>query len=690
MNAPGGFEGREVSIGVDIGGTFTDLVIAREGQGCRVFKVPSTPTDPSAAVLSAVRELPRLAGVDACDIRRFLHGTTIATNAVLERKGAKTGLITTQGHRDVLEIGRQKRRTLYSVILEPQTPVFLAPRHLRMEVRERLSVEGEALVPMDEESVLTAIRSLAGLGVESIAVSFLYAHLNPLHEQRTRDLIQREHPDVSVSLSSDVDPAFREYERTAVTAFDAYVKPVVNRYLEHLGTGLRQEGVRAPVQVIQSRGGLSASTVAARRPVRLFLSGPAAGVIGGAWAGACCGHRNLITVDIGGTSSDIALVRSGEPLLRPECEIAGYPVRVPAVDVNTIGAGGGSIAWLDGAGGLRVGPQSAGSDPGPACYGRGGNHPTVTDASIVLGYLDPDNFAGGALTLAPEAAHRAIATQIAGPMGLEVAEAALGIHRVMNAQLAEGIRYVSLRQGFDPRDFILVPFGGAGPLHATALAGELGIRCVLIPRYPGVLAAMGLLLAPTEHEVSAAFPRTVGSIARTELDAVLGRLDTECDALMEAETSDGRKHEIRYYADVAYAGQSYHLEIPVHLDRPDPLTDLTRDFCAEHERLYAYSTDSPINIVNLRAVHRLRGGDTLTVDPLPAPGSPVGQGRRLIRIAGIPEPMFAAVQDRTTLAQGAEIVGPAIVEQADSTTLIEPGWRATVLPDGAMMLARDD
>jgi N-methylhydantoinase A len=674
-----------VEVGVDIGGTFTDVVI-NGIHGLFTLKLPTTKLDPSVAVLEAIRDLPQWADTKVHAIRRFLHGTTIATNAVLERKGGKTGLLTTAGFRDVLEIGRQKRRALYSVILEPETPVFLSPRYIRKEVKERISATGEVLIPLDENSVTDAITDLVGAGVESIAICYLYSFLNPKHELRTRELVAEMYPKITTSVSCEVDPQFREYERTVVTAFDAYVKPVVDQYLVNLESGLRKIGVTASIQVMQSRGGLADAAVARSRPVRLFLSGPAAGVVGGCRTGVLAGYEDLITVDIGGTSSDIALIHQGKPLLRSDSEIIGYPVRVSVVDVNTLGAGGGSIAWLDGAGSLRVGPHSAGADPGPACYGHGGDEATVTDASVVLGYLDPDYFAGGKVSLDPVKAFEVVKLRVAGPMGISVEEAALGIHRVVNAQMAEGMRYVSLRQGFDPRGFALVAFGGAGPLHACALARELGIRRIVIPRYPGVLAAMGLLVAPTEHECSSAFPRVLSSVSTQDVASVLERLSAECAKLMRVEDVDISKIDIRYYADVAYVGQSYHLEIPLHMDDPKPIDRLVHQFRADHDRVYGYSTDAPAAIVNLRCVHHVDGRNALPDTPASRTKRNTRDRQRPVRLDSASTFVNASIHDRDGLTTGALINGPAIVEQADTTTLIEPRWQATVDTKGNLVL----
>jgi N-methylhydantoinase A/oxoprolinase/acetone carboxylase beta subunit len=677
-----------VDIGVDIGGTFTDIVCRRGGEPMQTLKIPTTRGDPSQAVLNAVTHLARDLGVAPGEIARFLHGTTIATNAVLERKGAKIGLIASEGFRDILEIGYQLRQDLHRILLEPVTPVFLAPGAQRKEAREQVSADGEVILSLDEDSVRRAAAELVAEGAQAIAVCYLFSFLRPEHEQRTRELIEAAHAGIAVSLSSEVDPTFREYERTVVTAFDAYMKPIVGRYLQRLEDGLRAANVSAPLQIMQSRGGLAGTSVARRRPVRLFLSGPAAGVIGGAIVGRSSGYRDLITIDVGGTSSDIALVERGEPVIRAQGNIGGFPVRVPMVDVNAIGAGGGSIAWIDAAGGLRVGPHSASSEPGPACYGRGGEQPTVTDASVVLGWLDPAYFAGGSVALDPALARTAIEQRVARPLGLSVEDAALGIHRVVNAQMVEGIRLVSIRRGLDPRRFTLVALGGAGPLHATALAGELGIGNVLIPRHPGVLSAAGLLAAPIEHEVAIAFPRPLAGLDFADVRRVLDELDGSCARLMAEETVGDMPTTIQYSADVWYIGQSYHLEVPLDVAAPDALRKLYHDFLLLHDRIYGHATEQPAAIVNLRTVHRAGGSDHLDEGAYRPLGADPDKPPRDIRVAAARSPVPAAIFHRAAMPAGLAFSGPAIVEQDDTTTLVEPGWRGTVLDNGNLLLTR--
>ncbi|MDX1433861.1 MAG: hydantoinase/oxoprolinase family protein [Gammaproteobacteria bacterium] len=679
-----------IEVGVDIGGTFTDLVCRAAGAPDRILKVPSTPGDPARAVLDGIARLRDELGIEPAELARVVHGTTVATNAVLERKGARTGLIASEGFRDVLEIGRQMRTALYELSLAPETPVFLAPRARRAEVRERLSASGEVVTPLDEATVLGAAERLVAAGVESVAVCLLFSFLDPRHEQRVRELLAERHPELTVSLSSEVDPAFREYERTVVTAFDAYVKPVLSRYLARMGESLAAEGVRAPLQVMQSRGGVSGEAVAAERPVRLFLSGPAAGVIGGLHCGRAAGFDDVITVDIGGTSCDIALISGGTPVVRADGHIDGFPVRVPMVDVNAIGAGGGSIAWIDAAGGLRVGPHSAGADPGPACYGRGGEEATVTDASLVLGYLDPDYFAAGTVKLDAGRAREIIESRIAGPLGLDARAAALGIHRIVNAQMAEGIRLVSIRRGFDPRDFALIALGGGGPVHATVLAEELGIATVVVPRHPGVLSAAGLLAAPVEHEVSQGFPRDLADVAAGDVRAVLDELDRRCAELMAAEQVETGAVRIAYAADVCFVGQSHHLEVPLDMDEREPMEGLYRRFIAHHEQVFGYAAEAPARLVNLRSVHRAGGLDQWDdVVEAQAEGAAV-KGEREVLLRDADGPVKARVYNRSTLAAGYRFQGPAIVEQADTTTVVHPGWAAQVLASGELVLTRSE
>ena len=680
-------------IGVDVGGTFTDVIGRRED---RVWsaKVPSSPKDLVAGVLAGVEAVLALSGAAPGDIDRFVHGTTIATNAILEEKGARIGLLMTEGFEDVLEIGRQKRSRMYDLFMAPETPVFLAPGRRRAGITERIDSDGSIVVPLDETGVReTVARLVEEEGIEAVAVCYLFSFRNPAHERRTADIIARDFPRLAVSISSEVDPVFREYERTCVTAFDAYVRPIVNGYLDRLDGALRRRGIRAPLLIMQSRGGAASARRTVARPVTTLLSGPAAGALGGRSAGERSGRRDLITLDIGGTSSDVALARGGASLISREGRIRGYPLRVPMVDVHTIGAGGGSIARLDDAGVLKVGPESAGASPGPVCYGRGGSAPTVTDASLVLGYLDPARFAGG-IRLQIDAAKQAVGA-LAEAMQCSLAEAAFGIHTVCNAAMAEAVRMLTVKRGHDPRDFALVLLGGAGPLHGGAIAERLAIETLIVPPRPGVLAAEGLL----EARIQCDRYRTFATRAQTADPASMRAAFEELEAAGRVEMSrDGVAADtikVERLAEMRYAGQSYELEVPlgrgVVEDRS--IAAAERAFRDRYREVYGHgSLEEEVEFVNLRV---LLSGPPMT--------PPVAARVRADRAApAVPRPAAvrpaffghphgwrdAALHDRAALAVGAAIEGPAIMTQADTTTVIYPGHRAAVDDAGNLVVTR--
>jgi N-methylhydantoinase A len=679
-----------MQIGVDIGGTFTDIVALADDGRLVLTKVPTTPKDLLRGVADAVQSVLALAGADPRVVSRFIHGTTVATNAVLEQKGAVTAILATEGFEDVLELGRQKRSRMYDLDMDAETPTFLAPRRRRVGIRERLDARGGVLVPLDEAQVRAEVARLRGEGVQALAVCYLFAFLDPAHERRTREIAREVAPGLSVSLSSEVDPTFREYERCCVTAFDAYLGPLVARYLAGLAETLRGLGVTAVPQIMRSRGGIVSAAVAARQPVTLFLSGPAGGVVGAAFAAERAGVRDFISLDMGGTSNDVSVVQGGRPVVVGEGRIGPYPVRTPMVDVNTIGAGGGSLAWLDGAGGLRVGPQSAGAEPGPACYGRGGDRPTVTDASLLLGYLNPGNFAGGSLRLDVRAAQAAVAS-IASRLALDPIATAAGIHRVVNARMADQIRLMTIQRGHDPREFTLVLLGGAGPVHGVALAEELGLRDVLVPEAPGVLSAFGLLAAAIEHQHARTLPGVVEQVDLGAINACLAELDAIGRARMREESVPEAAVQVAYAADMRYVGQAYELPVPI----PAPLiaADLPAvqaAFHGVHERVYGYARQGqPVEFVNFQAVHTY---------PLPRPRI-VPPSRAAARVAdarvGERQAYFAPagfvatpVYQRDGLPLGAALPGPAIVEQPDTTTVIPPGWTARAEESGSLRIAR--
>jgi len=677
-----------VQIGVDIGGTFTDIV-ALDGEGrLALAKVPSTPKDLLDGIGAAVGKVLALAGAPPGDVERFIHGTTVATNAVLEQKGAVTAVLTTEGFEDVLEMGRQKRSRMYDLEMDPETPSFLAPGRRRVGIRERLDARGATLVPLDEGQVRAAVQTLRSQGVQAIAVCYLFSFVNPAHEQRTRELCAEIAPEISVSLSSEVDPTFREYERLCVTAFDAYLGPVVKRYLAGLADTLRGLGIRAVPLIMRSRGGIVSAALAARQPVTLFLSGPAGGVIGAGWAAERSGVRDFVSLDMGGTSNDVAVVRSGAPLLASEGSIGPYPVRTPMVDVNTIGAGGGSIAWIDAAGGLRVGPRSAGAEPGPACYGRGGDAATVTDASVVLGYLNPERFAGGALTLDVGAAERAVGA-IGRRLGVDTITAAAGIHRVINARMADQIRLVTIKRGYDPRQFSLVVLGGAGPVHGAALAAEMGMAEVLVPEAPGVLAAFGLLAAAIEHHHARTLQARTDVADLAAVNRCLAELDAAGRARMHEEGVAAADVHVAYTADMRYVGQAYELEVPIAAPvAAERVPDIVAALHAVHERVYGYArTQQTVEFVNFRAVHTYRLPRPVVRPSAQAHGrlDDARVGERRAYFDGF---VSAAIYERARLPLGARLAGPAIVEQMDTTTVIPPGVTAVVDDAGNLRLRR--
>ncbi len=680
-----------VQIGIDVGGTFTDVVCLEGGTRLSIAKVPTTPRHLVDGILEGVAKILEVAGRKPQDVERFIHSTTIATNAILEHKGATMGLLMTEGFEDVLEIGRQKRSQMYDLFLDTETPVFLAPRRLRAGIRERIDADGSVLQPLDEEQLLTAVEHLMRrFHIQSVAVCYLFSFLNPAHELRTRELLREHYPELTVSISSEVDPVFREYERTCLTAFDAYIRPRVATYMSELSQALAREGINAELQVMQSRGGLTTADIVAEKPVTMLLSGPASGAIGGRYTGELSGLHNVISVDIGGTSCDVALVKEGKPLISREGHIASYPLRISMVDVNTIGAGGGSLAWQDGSGGLHVGPQSAGSDPGPICYQRGGEIPTVTDASLVLGYLNPDYFAGGQLRL-DLAAARAGLERMADQLNMTCEGLAAGIHRIINERMANEIRLVSVKRGYDPRQFALVPLGGAGPVHGGRLASLLSIPTMVVPEAPGVLSAFGLLVANIEHEQTRTLGARLDTVAPARVSDVFAELDAICSDKMARENVSRSAINVQHFVDIRYVGQSYELEVPLQgvVSRAS-LDRAMAEFHTIHERIYGYKrADNPVEAINLRAVH------SVAARPISLERPDVGK-RSLARAFKQERPVYfeemgafqtTPVYERTLLPIGEAVSGPAVIEQMDTTTVLYPGNVARVDSAGNLIVS---
>ncbi len=674
-----------ISVAVDIGGTFTDVVVLNDGKVVTFAKVPTTPRDLADGIASGVLTSLGQIGFQPGQVDRFAHGTTVATNAVLERKGATVGLLTTDGFEDALEIGRMKRRELYDLFIDAQSPVFLAPGRRREPIPERLDANGNVLLPLDESQVERAVRRLVEVeSANAIAVCYLHSYRNPVHERRTLDIIRAIYPNLPVSLSSEVNPQFREYERTCTTAFDAYLRPIMTTYIKILVDRLAEEGVRSPIELMLSRGGLAHARRAANQPVTLFLSGPAAGVLGASVEARLQGFPDAITLDMGGTSADVALVHDGTPTIRSEGSIDGYPVRTPMLDMTTVGAGGGSIAWIDAADALHVGPRSAGAEPGPACYGRGGESPTVTDASLLLGYLNPDGLGRGKMRLDRKAALAAF-RPLAERLGFDVVQAALGVHRVVNAAMADRIRLVSIKRGVDPRRYTLVAFGGAGPLHGSALLADLPIRAVLVPSRPGVLSAIGLAWGATEHDTQVAMHQRLENLSDGEIQRQLGELDLLGRQVL---ADEGIVDDVvaEAVAAVRYVGQSYELDVPLSLS-DGQFDAIGVDFQRLHQQVYGYANQGlPVEVVSLRLTHRRRA-----VTPEPLVGRP-GHGRPFAErqayfpnlATAVPTPVYW----RDDLAEEQVVRGPAVIEQEDATTVVYPGQSLRRLSTGGLLIER--
>lgn len=672
-------------IGVDTGGTFTDVCALDETTGrLYVRKIASTPDDPGRAIVDGVSHLlSEIGGRELAEVGYFAHGTTVGTNALVTENGAHTGLLTTEGFRDLLELGRGRRPSLYD--LQADKPAALVDRDRRHEVTERVRHDGRVEHALDERQVRELAGRLRDQRVEAVAVCFLYSFGRPEHEREVERILNEELPDAHVSISSAVLPEFREYERLSTVVINAYIGPVVARYLSKLRGRLTELGLHARPHVTQSNGGIIPFETAERTPSRMVLSGPSTGVVGAAEIANAAGYPNVITFDVGGTSSDVSLVRDGVPRVTDGTEIAGRPVRSPMLDIHTVGAGGGSIAWIDPGGALKVGPASAGADPGPACYGKG-EQPTVTDANVLLRILNPEYLLDGSMRIDAEAARRAVST-VAQSLDMDVHEAAHGIIRVITANMARAIRVISVRRGYDPRDYALVAFGGAGPLHAVRLARELGIRTVLVPETPGAQCAAGLLMT----DIRADFLRTNMIRLTTEYEAtglesvakVFTELEDEANDWLSTEQVPEERRRFERWAQLRYAGQNYELPVRVPDGEFDSasLDSLRERFATEHERMYGYSAeDEDIQLVTFRlhAVGTVARAELRQHEPADTESS---VAVRTVREVYLPERggfTECPVYDRALLQPGHVFSGPAIVEQMDTTTLLLPGDTASI------------
>ncbi len=675
--------------GVDIGGTFTDLCLADGDETVAVGKTLTTPRDPSEAVETVVLETLAALGAELGDVELIVHGTTLVANAIIERRGARTALLTTRGFRDALEIGREKRYELYDLLVELPRP--LVPRHLRFDVPERILADGSVVAPLDERYVERLARELVAAGVEAVAVAFLHSFTNPEHERTAREVVLRAAPEMRVSLSSEVVPEIREYERTSTTVANVYVQALVDRYLSDLTERLERRGFRGRLCVMLSSGGIATIETARRFPVRMLESGPAAGALAAASFGRASGITDLLSFDMGGTTAKLCVIENGAPLVAAEFEVdrvyrlkrgSGLPIKLPVVDMIEIGVGGGSIARVDELGLLRVGPRSAGADPGPVCYGRGGTQSTVTDADLVLGYLDPAFFLGGRMGLHVDAAREAIEREIAAPLGLSVEEAALGIHTIVNENMANAARVHAVERGKDPSPLPLVAFGGAGPVHATGVARALGAAVVVAPRDAGVMSAFGFLTAPLAFEFVQSWRCELDKADLHAVNRFLERMEAQGAALLGEAGLAPEQLTYDRFADLRYLGQGHEVRVRLPPGELDSVSSLVDRFEREYELLYGRRGPSVgVEAITWRVVSSGPRPNLQT-----AASSELGSGEP---IRGLRRAYFASlggyvdtpVYDHYALPLGFVFSGPAVVEERESTLVVSPGDQALVLDD---------
>jgi N-methylhydantoinase A len=663
-------------VAMDIGGTFTDFVVIEEGvQVTSTGKTSTTPASPEQGVLEGLTQVvPELPAISF-----IVHGTTVGLNAFLERKGTRVLLVMTAGLRDAYSIARHDRKELYT--LRYRKPERLVPRHDVYEVTERLRWDGSVDTAFDPSSLAPLIAAVKANDIEAVAVCLVHAYVNPEHELEARTVLQRECPGLSVTLSHEIAREWREYERASTAVLNAYVAPRVEGYLRNLESELSGRGVEATLHVMQSNGGITTASKARRQPVQTLLSGPVGGTIGGAALSRATGRPNLLCVDMGGTSFDLSLIIDGRPTVSTETELEGLPILMPLVDIHTIGAGGGSLAWLE-AGGLRVGPQSAGAMPGPACYGRGGTEPTVTDANLFLGRLDPEFFLGGRMRLDEQAAAAALHS-IAGEIGLDDTSFAEGMLAIVNANMADAMRTITVKQGIDPRDFSLVAFGGAGPMHATWLAQELEIREVIVPWSPGTFSAWGMLQTDIRHDVVRSFYRPLAELEGSAVGDVFVELQGEAADLLASEAIGAADQYFARSADMRYVGQEYTVNVPIG-GRVD-LAKVEESFHDAHRVRYGHSTPgAPVEFVNLR----LAGFGRIAGEAAPFRAS----AEELDSVAGTRRATFdgasldTAVHNRDRLRPGAELTGPVVIEEQSSTTVVPPGHSMKVDELGNLLI----
>lgn len=666
-------------IGIDTGGTFTDVSLIEEKTGkSYITKVPSTPSNPSLAVLNGMKQIVEETNINLSDLSFFIHGTTVATNALLEQKGAKTALLTTNGFKDVLQIGRQTRPKLYDFRARKSEP--LVPRNLRLELDERIDAQGNILKEVNKDEVILLSEFLKRNQIESLAICFINSYVNPIHEYKVKQVLEELVPNISITLSCEVLPEFKEYERTSTTVTNAYVLPKMKFYLNYLKNKLKDMEIRSNLYIMQSNGGVISANTAINMPVRTMLSGPAGGVLAGTIVAKNTSNKNLITIDMGGTSLDTALIENEVPQYTTISEIEGRPIKVPMVEMHTIGSGGGSIAWIDAGGALRVGPQSAGADPGPVCYGKGGKEPTVSDANVILGRLNPNSILGGKMKMDVEAARKVMKQKIADPLGITVEQAAEGVLKVINANMVRGIRVISIEKGHDPRDFSLMAFGGAGPLHAVDIANELGCKKVIIPPSPGIACAIGMLMADVRHDYVKTYSTTLSDISLDSVNNILEELTEQAVEELEKEGFSKNNMELQASLDLRYVRQAYEINIPISDNlvlTEESLKLAVKMFHENHEKIYGFNREAEeLELVNIRLIGlgkiKELTKETAETD-MEKSIKPISKRQVYFNDTFVNTPIF----NRNNLNSEVTIKGPAVIEQLDSTIIIYPNQEAT-------------
>jgi len=667
-------------VGVDVGGTFTDFFAAHsDNRSVRYFKRPSTPHNPGEAIVMGLREMCAELDIASETIHRLCHGTTVATNALIQRRGGKIAMITTEGFRDLLEIGRQTRPHMYSLQIDQPPP--LIPRQHRFEVVERIDSEGNAIVELSEESVSEALKAIEQTDVQGCAVCFLFSFMNGSHERRVGERLAAQFPRLQISLSSRVRPEFREYERFSTTVLNAYLQPVIADYLTYLEKELRDFVPGAPMGIYQSSGGLMSIGTAKEFPIRTAMSGPAAGAVGAVHTARAVTRPNVVTLDMGGTSADVALIRNYDAGVSFDREVSGFPVRLPMVDIHSVGAGGGSIAWFDRDGLLKVGPDSAGADPGPACYRLGGSRPTVTDANLVLGRLSKGGLIGGRMELDVDASRAAI-KPIADRLRFTIEKTAQGMLGIVVANMVRAVRTISVERGHDPRDYALMPFGGAGPLHGAEVARVLGMSEIIVPIAPGILCAQGLIVSDLKEDFVRSRRFAIDAESETRLTEILDGLARDAHAWFEIEGIAASDQRLTVTLDARYIGQNFELSVefmgtqPGVVPVPPNAADIIDRFNAVHEQFYGYSNaEEAVEIVNVRltAIGKLVAGDAREMRKI-NDRAPEPRETRLVWYDA-DDPVSTPVYNRNAFASGMSLTGPAIIEQLDSTTVLFPGDR---------------